>query len=178
MGRNNNKNDFLIEVYNAEREQFNKTRELQWKINIAFWSLLVLGIKYSDEIFVNSKGESIIFFIILLVSYIVYVCGIQHSLNENKKFWQGAFNSRFRTVHIHNHRAISDKNDKEDTNKIFIRSLMWVALQISITLSLLYILVQKCEGFNIQPLGTICFIFLLILIISSLVFLCVCFYEE
>ena len=134
---------FLIEVYKAEREQFNRTRELQWKINISFWTLLVLGINYSYKIRIMSMDWILILMIFLFITYIVFVIFIQRSLDTNKKIWGDAFDLN------------AELNDKKLKHKNLVTTNKWgfnpwVVLQSSITVVLLNILcaqlfqVNKC----------------------------------
>lgn len=37
-----------MEVYNAEMRKYDKTRDIQWKFNIASWTLLGLGIRFRE----------------------------------------------------------------------------------------------------------------------------------
>lgn len=41
----------LMEVYKAEHERYNKTRDIQWRFNIAAWTLILVAI------YASRKGE-------------------------------------------------------------------------------------------------------------------------
>lgn len=38
------KRDYLVDIYKTEAEKYNKTRDIQWRMNIAIWTLIVLAI--------------------------------------------------------------------------------------------------------------------------------------
>ena len=43
-----------IEIYKAEKEKFNETREIQWKFNIAMWGLITAAIYFFVVVPVNA----------------------------------------------------------------------------------------------------------------------------
>jgi membrane protein YdbS with pleckstrin-like domain len=167
---------FLIEVYKAEREQFNRTRELQWKINISFWTLLVLGIGNCEKFACELKGWSILISLLLLIVYVIFVSSTQHSLNENKRYWQKAFDFRNTLSTSFCYKDILIRRSKPQKFKEFLHNrIKWISLQTTITIMLLLVWVLKIESIKIHPIGILAFISILIFVLVTLLFICTCF---
>ena len=48
--------DYLLEFYKVEAEKYNKTREIQWKLNLAIWTIISVAI-YSKAQNINALSK-------------------------------------------------------------------------------------------------------------------------
>jgi len=56
--------EYLLEIYKIESEKYSKTREVHWKFNIAFWTVLIVAIyaQYTEKFNLAGLGISSIGF--------------------------------------------------------------------------------------------------------------------
>src|SRR5258708_30376012 len=71
-----------IEFYKAERIRFEKSRDIQWKFDIALWTLIGLGITFFDR---EKVGQFQVFFGFLsfafLFGHILFIHLVQRGLS-------------------------------------------------------------------------------------------------
>lgn len=79
--------DQAVEVYKSQLASFDKTKDIQWKMNIAIWTVIILGIVKAEMI-----GKVFNCYVIVLLSviflglHILFMGRIQRSLEANKIF--------------------------------------------------------------------------------------------
>jgi hypothetical protein len=135
-----------LRIYEKEVDHFNQTRSVQWRFNVATWTLLLVS-----TYFVKSKGIEIpvsklylasVFFI-LVYSYFIYLN--QLSLKASKQIW----NSILRQLNHSNEKPFIDVNISRLTKSYWTgwRGFWWTlyfTISTSILLSILiFILTTK-----------------------------------
>ena len=77
-------NQNLREIYKVEAEKYNKTRDIQWKMNLAFWTLLIVAIyvKSKHELIIPQFSE-IIAGILCILFHLLFVLHIHGSLERS-----------------------------------------------------------------------------------------------
>jgi hypothetical protein len=74
-----------IEVYKTQHERFRQTKELQWKINLASWALIALGINYSEKIRNQLNDKSLFSFVLIFfVAQMIFSFRTQRALEADK----------------------------------------------------------------------------------------------
>lgn len=123
----------LIEIYKTEHERFKDTRNIQWKVNISLWAVLLFAIEFSTDhkIPMPQIILGIILFSIAVLHFLFsWLC--QDALQFCKERWNCITNE------IH--------SLKQADRKLFghlkkqKRFIWWVALQSAVTISLLIVL--------------------------------------
>jgi len=73
------------ELFKAYLDKFNKTRDIQWKLNIALWTLIGGTGAFLYGKYIPSLFESIIFLIIFSIVYLfLWAYPIQESIEQDK----------------------------------------------------------------------------------------------
>lgn len=72
-----------LEIYKQEVIKFEGTRNTQWRFNISFWTLLVLGIFYSDKLKLTPE-LSCTAGILIFIGHFLFVAQTQYSLECSK----------------------------------------------------------------------------------------------
>ena len=78
---------YLVEFYKVEAEKYNKTRDVQWKMNLAFWTVLIVAIysKTKEGFTLDSLPLWLQAIILILFIYVhsIFIFQIQGSLNRS-----------------------------------------------------------------------------------------------
>ena len=75
------KREELLEYFRTERTRFEKTREIQWKFNISFWTLLAVGISFlNGEMFGECKCGLWLAILIFLAAHFLFAYLTQKGL--------------------------------------------------------------------------------------------------
>jgi hypothetical protein len=78
-----------LEIVKLEMARFDKIRDIQWKLNISIWTVIILGISF----FYDKKPQGKFYFLIPFLSIIVFVCHhqfvsqVQKTLGITKGVW-------------------------------------------------------------------------------------------
>jgi hypothetical protein len=122
-----------IEIYKSEMERFNATREIQWKFNIAIWTLLALAIEFfaaNDKVCI-SCCLLIILLIICGVLHFIFIRLVQGSLRSSKNKWNEM------------RKKLGETGENTNWSQ---KDSLWVLFQIGITIILLIVLFcVKCH---------------------------------
>src|ERR1051326_6979568 len=74
-----------LEVYKVQHERFRQTKELQWKINLASWALIALGINAADKIRGQlTKSEVIYVVSVFFIAQMIFSYRTQRALEGDK----------------------------------------------------------------------------------------------
>jgi hypothetical protein len=77
--------DEAMQVYKVQHERFRQTKELQWKINLASWALIALGINSADKIRRQlDVSEVIITISIFFLAQMIFSYRTQRALEADK----------------------------------------------------------------------------------------------
>src|SRR5882672_1909236 len=126
--------ELKLKIYDAEQKKFSNTQGLQWKFNIAVWSLMALCIKYvsspSVKIGIDDGWfKALLFF--WLIFHLTYVVLIQNSLQSSKNICNPI-----------RREASLTEDEKNWIGKILHKRTfwLWVLFQIGITVILAVVL--------------------------------------
>ena len=127
----NMKRDEAIEIYKCEHSRYNNFREIQWKMNVTIWTLIVFGINAADLIgkYLNSYWIVSLCFL-LFCAHSIFVWLAQRSLDASKQIERNIVN------------ALNDGSHEDLNLRIEIKILpdkkwMWFLFQLLCTLVLL-----------------------------------------
>ena len=138
------KREEAIKVYDIQHSRFRQTKELQWKINLASWALIALGVNYSEKFRnVLSKTQVWSIVIVFFIAQMIFSWRTQRALEGDKKI----------SKHILDNLSINTKDDQNI--KIDIENLLknvkirrtgwwWLFFQAFTTGILLYLFVIAC----------------------------------
>lgn len=139
----------VLEVYKTEAEKYNKTRDIQWKMNFAVWTLLILAIvaKAKQEFNLShtlTGGLEMIILIVFITLYFWFIWRMQQSLNNSLRRMRYMVKYTFEkeeSIPLKWESATSKNNlsDKEKKTEM-IGTWTWIIFELSITSSLLLIL--------------------------------------
>ncbi|MCK5215432.1 MAG: hypothetical protein KAR05_08775 [Candidatus Omnitrophica bacterium] len=81
------KAEYLIELCKIQMDHFEKTRNLEFKINIALWTLITLvgQFCYINKITLNAPS-CILFAVVIIILHIFWMYSIQNSENKDLEF--------------------------------------------------------------------------------------------
>src|SRR6266496_559912 len=127
----------LIEVYKAQHERFHQSRNNQWKINVTFWTLIVLAIFYKSKLPVTNFCWTLLICSIFFILHLFFVIKLQQNLQTDKKIWLDI-------IKYWNNEWPKDREFKIDTTSVKIKDLeprawFWILFQIAFTSVLLLI---------------------------------------
>lgn len=75
-----------LEIYKQEQSRHNNLREIQWKMNVAFWTFIALGISNIETLsYYLSILSIIILSIAFLVAHFLFIFNVQRSLEASKR---------------------------------------------------------------------------------------------
>ena len=77
---------YLVEIYKVESEKYNKTRDIQWRMNIAVWTVIILAFYAKDKHDINLSGNQFIALVlaaVCLLLHLFFIIGIHTSLNNS-----------------------------------------------------------------------------------------------
>ena len=139
------KREEAMEVYKAERLHFDKTREIQWKFNIALWTLISLGITLSQDTkkYID-PSIAVIMSVVFVLTHFLFALLTQSSLDSNKVVWThviNQLNSKSEFVSIDVISAIN-KAKKDGDRGDSLKSISWVFFQSLATAALLSIFIS------------------------------------
>ncbi len=128
--------EMLIEIYKSQQERFRDSRSHQWKINITFWTLLVLAISYKQFNFGNFWMITLC--AVLLSLHLAYIVIIQRNLQTEKKVWCDIIDF-LNNPEVNIEKPMMHKIDTTsvETYKIIRRGWFWIFFQIMITIILI-----------------------------------------
>ncbi|MEP2025569.1 MAG: hypothetical protein ABJH98_04410 [Reichenbachiella sp.] len=117
-----------LEFYKLRKGKFFNTRSIQWKMNIAIWTLFVFATYHKSKLALSNDCAVLISSVIIIGVYMWFIISIQVSLDYDKR---------------QNDQIISQLNDSNnDDIKIELDSKKtnsgyhWIAIQLMITLVL------------------------------------------
>ena len=127
--------EVLLKIYETQHERFHQSRNNQWKMNITFWTLIVLAIYYHDKL----PNTCLNFFIcsVLFILHLVFTIRIQQNLQTDKRIWLDI-------LKYWNDEFPKDTDFKINTRPVSIgklegRAWFWIIFQISFTFILFLI---------------------------------------
>lgn len=128
-----------IVVYELNHQRFDKTREIQWKFNVAMWTLLAASIYFfRSHHIIKCNCIFWILWILFFLSHSLFIYLTQRSLQFSKDacnyILESLNNSEERLVINWNKESI-DKNIK-----LGPKAKLWITFQLLATLILLIIL--------------------------------------
>jgi hypothetical protein len=129
--------EHIIEIYKVEAEKYNKTRDIQWKMNVAFWTVLIVGIYAKSKNDLNlcaiNHVQQILIGTIYIFIHGVFVYQIQGSLRRSITRLRNSANEVLDNKE-ENNITIDDLQAKLSwTRAEQIRNISWHVFQISIT---------------------------------------------
>jgi hypothetical protein len=136
--------DEAINFVKASRERFEKTREIQWKMNVAIWTLMAAAIYlFAKEPSIRfTKSCTLIFLAIVFgITHLLFVYIIQRSLETSK------------SIEDHIFTKLNEQNSSLQQFEVDIRKLssfwsisppglFWLLFQMASTTILLIIFVH------------------------------------
>lgn len=140
----------LIEIYKVEAEKYNKTRDIQWKMNVAFWTVLIVGIyaKSSKEgLDIGGKCFQACIGASYVLLHFIFVVQIQGSLRRSITRLRNCADNilqedESKVVTVHDIEVPIHRTQKE-----VWRDVGWHFFQIVITIVLAYIFIAiKKDG--------------------------------
>jgi hypothetical protein len=122
----------LIELCKIQMDHFEKTRNIEFKVNIALWTLIVLSGKflYDKGIPINESFWRIGGVIIFL--HLWWMISVQHSEGKDLRFIYQCRQKLLEAVGFTPKGFIPDKNKWS-----ILGSLSWIFLEVGITILLL-----------------------------------------
>jgi len=82
------KSQAYVELFKAHLDKFNKTRDIQWKLNIALWTLIGAAGGFLYEKYTPSLLEGIVILIVFSVGHFFFWAQpIQTSLEQDKQLF-------------------------------------------------------------------------------------------
>jgi small-conductance mechanosensitive channel len=129
----------LVELVKLRLDKYKQTRELEFKVNIALWTLIVLiGYYYRDTFNLANKGDWVFFVVVTLVivpgHFFLWLVPVSHSLaRDNAK----ALELQKQIENIVNERSDVPDRDEKQIKKSY---LGWNLFLAGITLLLLILL--------------------------------------
>lgn len=134
-----------LEVLKGEILKFEGTRNTQWKLNIAVWTLLSLAIFSKSKLSISDIGALIIGDSIIVI-HSIFSVQIQNSLECSKKLRRiihNFLNSKMKTFNIPAGVKLSKRELFRETHFI-----MWLVIQMSITilLAVIFILIPTSNS--------------------------------
>jgi|SRR5882724_12358971 len=130
--------DMLIEIYKSQHERFRDSRSNQWRINITFWTLLVLAIAYNQ---ISIENSWLTFICILLFGlHFAFIIIIQINFQTEKKVWSDIINFLNNpSVDIEKPMHYKVDTSSVKMHQLTTRAWFWISFQIIITTLLLAI---------------------------------------
>jgi len=129
----------LVELVKARIDKYKQTRELEFRVNIALWTLIVLiGYYYKDTFNLESKGDLVFFIIVTLVvtlgHFFLWLVPVSNSLaRDNAK----ALELQKQVENLVNERSDLPERDERQIKRSY---LGWNFFLAGITLLLLILL--------------------------------------
>ena len=129
----------LVELVKARIDKYKQTRELEFKVNIALWTLIVLiGYYYRDTFNLESGGDLVFFIIVTLVitlgHFFFWLVPVSDSLaRDNAK----ALELQKQVENIVNERSELPERDEREIKRSY---LVWNFFLAGITLLLMILL--------------------------------------
>ncbi|MFN8290480.1 MAG: hypothetical protein U0U70_09495 [Chitinophagaceae bacterium] len=120
----------LKTIYTSQHDRFQHTRTNLWKINITFWTLLVLAIFYKDKLPINNNWLIVLIGFILFGLHFLFVLTVQKNLETDKRIWLSI-------IKYWNDEWPKDIRFKIDTTGIKLKSLrarawFWIVFSVCI----------------------------------------------
>ena len=123
-----------LERYKSEMIKFDTTRNLQWKVNISYWSLLALGIKFFHDGTINLCNCQVWTLAILFFgAHLLFTILIQQSLAFSKSVWIHIG----KMVNTDNADVRLDYKEVKRKAKLHGKDLLWIIFQMLGTIIML-----------------------------------------
>jgi hypothetical protein len=131
--------EILRDIYRIQHDRFQQSRNNQWKINITFWTLIVLAIYNKDKLPLHNNFTAILICFILLILHLVFVIIVQRNLETDKKIWVSI-------LKYWNNELPKNEEFRIDIQGVKISDLkgrpwFWIVFQMAFTLVLLLVFV-------------------------------------
>lgn len=136
--------DEAVSFTKATRERFEKTREIQWKMNVAIWTLIAAAIfLFAKEPSIRfHKSGSLIFFSILFgITHFIFIYMTQRSLETSKRIEEYIF----KKLNEENSGLKEFEVDIKKLTRFWLLSLpgwFWLLFQMASTFLLLLIFIH------------------------------------
>ncbi len=82
-----NKTEVYLELFKAQFQRFENTRNIQWKINLAFWSMIIISGSFLHGKYYPNWWEVIVIIILFLGMHLGWTIPIQKSLDFDKNLF-------------------------------------------------------------------------------------------
>ena len=126
----------LLEIYKVESDKYNKTRDIQWKMNIAIWTVIIVAIYAQSENKLSFSNQNCVMKIIIYLTPFLIHLSFVH-------FIHGSLTRSLRRMHNAANLLLDNTlpNSKwMDLNKsVKDKYQYWQYLQLLITIFLLVI---------------------------------------
>ena len=133
-----------LELYKAQTERFKDTRRIQWKINLAFWTFIIVSSSFLYGKYQISYCVGIIASVFFTAIHFLWCLCIQISLEHDKNI-ANAYRAKLDAY-------INGKEVIPDTRKFRFR---WLFLQVAMTIafisSSMYFLGKDLPAAKIEP---------------------------
>ena len=137
----------LLEYLKTERSRFAQTRNIQWKVNIGFWTLLILAIWFLDRKKIDCHCWVWLATFIFLAAHFIFALLTQKGLAASRKFSDSMMDALDAEK---NETFVSFDRRRVSRLHIGFYGWLWIILQMMPTISLIIILILKINT-NPQP---------------------------
>ena len=126
--------DQALEVYKKECEKFEGTRKLQWGFNIAFWTLLCVGLYFLRSSNIQISGSSLtIILACFFLAHGVYVIMTQRGLEESGRIMKNILNDLNREDHKTINFVVDYERSVIQARDLTGDSWLWIIFQLLCT---------------------------------------------
>lgn len=128
----------FISLYKQQMERFHQTQEIEWKVNIAFWTLLAAGTYLA-----RGKGLAIcpcaawVLVFVVVTLHLWWLLMIHKSEQTDKKFW---VRYRAEALAIIRGKPVHDDEKEEHSNRSGFDELLWLVPEVGMTALLVSVL--------------------------------------
>ncbi len=131
----------ILEIYKVEHEKYEKTRGIQWKMNISVWTIIAATIYAQSNntlhILKDLKPNQIfVAYVVLVAVHLFFLCKIQSSLNRSLERMNKM------VIHVTENKGENFNWKKAIDGIPWLEGWDWVALQGCITFMLVFILIN------------------------------------
>jgi hypothetical protein len=138
----------LLEAFKTERVRFEKTREIQWKFNLAIWTLEALGIHYLNKEMFTCKCLLVISAIVFIGCHLTFCILMQRGIIASRTLSNQMLDTLNKPI---NFSPNSPKDDPEidfSTRRIeniqWTQSdILWIIFQVLGSMVLISIMLMK-----------------------------------
>lgn len=144
------KREEVLEIYKLEHARFNSFREIQWKMNVTFWTVIILGIAQVEIISRLNWYEIVVLSLLIFIAHLIFVVRTQLSLEASIKIER----------HIENelNDGLKDNISLDKTSitqkvRIRRRGWHWLIFQLLATAVLLIVFLLLVTNFKLEILS-------------------------